>query len=127
MTMEKELLESREKIAALNVLWLQLKLEGKEDFADFVSIVIDGLKKYQWHDVVDHPNDMPEDFERVLVYYEYYRYGNIEGMYRMFGIGEVIDGKFAFVDGVSVNKKTKVLAWKYFDKEPFEEGYADAF
>lgn len=55
---------------------------------------------------------LPEDYTNVLVWFEYYRYGNYNRLYQMYGIGNYM----AKYDSWMINyetgwRKLRVLAW----------------
>ncbi len=64
---------------------------------------------------------LPDEFEDVICYYEYYRYGDYNCMYRTYGIGYMskLDGK-VFWDGDVYGSKSRVIAWKKFNRYPGE-------
>lgn len=58
---------------------------------------------------------LPEDLEKVLVWYEYFRYGEYDCMFETYGIGWQLDGYWSGdVSGVN----TRCIAWR-----PFPEPY----
>lgn len=60
---------------------------------------------------------MPEDGEYVLVWYEYFRFGNYNCMFQTFGIGYQYDGHWSGdVQGV----KARCIAWQPLP-EPYKE------
>lgn len=72
----------------------------------------------EWISVNDK---LPEDGQEVLCYYEYFRYGNYNRMYRTIDRGYFINGHFS---GEPTNgRKAKVLCWMPLPKAP--EGYED--
>ena len=52
---------------------------------------------------------LPEDGDAVLCWYEYFRFGEYNQMYRTYGIGYYIKGMWG--GDVSNGRNTKVLAW----------------
>lgn len=64
---------------------------------------------------------LPDEFEEVICYYEYYRYGDYNCMYRTYGIGYMskFDGK-VFWNGDVYGSKSRVIAWKKFNRYPGE-------
>lgn len=64
---------------------------------------------------------LPDEFEDVICYYEYYRYGDYNCMYRTYGIGYMskLDGK-VFWNGDVCGSKSRVIAWKKFNRYPGE-------
>jgi hypothetical protein len=62
---------------------------------------------------------MPENYTKVLVYFEYYRYGEYNCMYSTWGIGEYFD----FSGGWLINDSTgwrdlHVFAWMPLPEPP---------
>lgn len=64
---------------------------------------------------------LPDEFEDVLCYYEYYRYGDYNCMYRTYGVGYMskYDGQ-VYWDGDVSGHKSRVIAWKRFNRYPGE-------
>lgn len=64
---------------------------------------------------------LPNEFEDVICYYEYYRYGDYNCMYRTYGIGYMskLDGK-VFWNGDVYGSQSRVIAWKKFNRYPGE-------
>lgn len=64
---------------------------------------------------------LPDEFEDVLCYYEYYRYGDYNCMWRTYGVGFMskLDGK-VFWNGDISGLKLRVIAWKKFNRYPGE-------
>lgn len=65
---------------------------------------------------------LPEDYEDVLVWFEYFRYGNYNCLYQMYGIGSYSSGYNSWL----INQETgwnelKVFAWMPLPKPPKEE------
>lgn len=59
---------------------------------------------------------MPEEGERVFVWYEYFRYGDYNCMYETFGIGYQYDGHWSGdVSGV----KSRCISWMHLP-EPYK-------
>jgi hypothetical protein len=57
-------------------------------------------------------DELPEDNVDVLVWFEYYRYGDFNCLYQMHGISYVWDGKWSgFVNGTSGWRNLKIIAW----------------
>ena len=58
---------------------------------------------------------LPEDLEKVLVWYEYFRYGEYNCMFETYGIGWQLDGHWGGdVSGI----KARCIAW-----QPLPEAY----
>jgi hypothetical protein len=81
--------------------------------------VVKQLEENRWIPVA---KGLPEELETVLVWFEYYRYGNFNCMYQTYGLGYVVGGKFSgIINGTSGWKKLKVIAWMPLPR-PYEEG-----
>ena len=61
---------------------------------------------------------LPEDGDVVLCWYEYFRFGEYNRMYRTYGIGYYINGMWG--GDVSNGRNTKVLAWMPLPEPPEE-------
>lgn len=87
--------------------------------------------EYGWNEAVEriteiihnHMNDgwipveerLPEEWEKVIVWYEYFRYGEYNRMYETYGIGWQYDGHWA---GDVSGTKARCIAW-----QPLPEPY----
>ena len=60
---------------------------------------------------------LPEEGEDVLVWYEYFRYGNFNCMYQTYGIGYHYDGHWS---GDVSGANAKCIAWQPLP-EPFKK------
>lgn len=64
---------------------------------------------------------LPEDMQRVLIWYEYYRYGDFNCMYQTYGFGYVCDGKWSpFINGETGWQDYRIIAWQPLP-EPYKE------
>lgn len=55
---------------------------------------------------------LPEDWKRVLVWFEYYRYGEYNRLYQSYGIGFTQDKEWSrFINGTSGWRDLRILAW----------------
>lgn len=55
---------------------------------------------------------LPKDFEDVLVWFEYFRYGDFNRLYQMIGISYALDGKWSgFVNGSSGWRGLRIISW----------------
>ena len=55
---------------------------------------------------------LPETNDNVLCWYEYYRFGEYNGMYQTYGIGNYYKSMDFWGGEVSNGHKCKVIAWK---------------
>ena len=66
---------------------------------------------------------LPDEFEEVICYYEYYRYGgDYNCMWRTYGVGYIArlhDGEALWCGDIS-GHKSRVIAWKKFNRYPGE-------
>lgn len=55
---------------------------------------------------------LPEEGKEVLVWFEYYRYGNYNCFYQTYGFCYVVDGKWShFINGETGWRKARIIAW----------------
>lgn len=52
--------------------------------------------------------ELPEEGEEVLVWYEYFRYGDYNRMWQTYGIGYQVDGHWG---GDITGEKARCIAW----------------
>ena len=64
---------------------------------------------------------LPENLEKVLVWYEYFRYGEYNCMFKTFGIGWQLDGHWS---GDVSGTKARCIAWQPLP-EPYKEEKID--
>lgn len=67
---------------------------------------------------IDTKKCMPDDFTDVLVYFEYYRYGTYNRLYKTIGIGRTCDGQWLFINGTTGWERLKVIAWMPLPEPP---------
>ncbi len=72
----------------------------------------DGKKDNDW---IPAEEKLPENLEKVLVLYEYFRYGEYNCMFKTFGIGWQLDGHWS---GDVSGTKARCIAW-----QPLPEPY----
>ena len=64
---------------------------------------------------------LPKDCENVLVYFEYYRYGDYNKMFKTIGISYTFEGKWSgIINGQSGWTKSRIIAWMPIP-EPYKE------
>lgn len=65
---------------------------------------------------------MPEDFVDVLVWFEYFRYGNYNRLFQTMGISNAYRGEWSgFVNGSSGWRDLRIIAWQPLP-EPYKKG-----
>ena len=72
-------------------------------------------ERQRWIPVTER---LPEDGDVVLCWYEYFRFGEYNRMYRTYGIGYYINGMWG--GDVSNGRNIKVLAWMPLPEPPEE-------
>lgn len=64
---------------------------------------------------------LPDEGQDVLVWFEYFRYGNYNRLFQTMGISYVYNGKWSgFVNGSSGWSQLRIIAWQPLP-EPFKE------
>ena len=67
-------------------------------------------------------DQLPEPFKDVLVWFEYYRYGDYNCMFQTYGLGYALDDKWSdFVNHESGWHKLKIIAWQPLPEPPKED------
>lgn len=65
---------------------------------------------------------LPPNDNEVLVWFEYFRYGSYQRLYRTIGIGRTFQGEWSgVVNGVSGWSSLKILAWMPLPEPPTPE------
>lgn len=68
---------------------------------------------------------LPDDMQKVLIWFEYLRYGDFNCMYQTYGFGYVCDGKWSpFINGKTGWQDCNIIAWQPLP-EPYKKGGAD--
>lgn len=67
---------------------------------------------------IDAEERLPKNEDEVLVWYEYFRYGNYNCMWQMYGIGSYLKQYDRWSGDPSQGTKVKVLYWMPLPKPP---------
>lgn len=79
-------------------------------------LIANGVTVQQWRPASEPPK---EDCKPVLVYFEYFRYGDYNRLFRTIGLGYVLGGEWSrFINGESGWHKLKILAWMPLPQPP---------
>ena len=76
-------------------------------------------RKKEWIPV---SKKLPKEGVKVLVWYEYFRYGSYNRLFQTYGLGYVYQGEFSpFINGESGWRQLRVIAWMPLPEE-YKEG-----
>ena len=92
------------------------KLQEDSVPIDDMEMILSEVAKPRWIPVTER---LPEDMVDVLCYYEYFRYGNYNRMFRTIDRGHVFEGRWFGEAGEG--HKNKVFAWMPLPEPPKEE------
>lgn len=113
------MVDTKEKLMVLAVEaldrgdMLHNHLEAVHPIASFM--VLNGVTVQEWIPA----SNPPESDEEVLVYFEYFRYGEYNAPFRMIGTSHTWNGEWShFVNGESGWRDLKILAWMPLPEPP---------
>jgi len=95
----------------------------KQGWNDAIDAIIDNAPTVEkptgeWIPVSER---LPDDMQRVLIWFEYYRYGDYNCMYQTYGFGYVCGGKWSpFINGETGWQDARIIAWQPLP-EPYKE------
>lgn len=79
-------------------------------------LIANGVAVQEWRPASELPK---RNGETVLVYFEYFRYGEYNRLFRSIGLGYALDGQWTrFINGESGWHKLKILAWMPLPQPP---------
>lgn len=92
---------------------------SKEEVVGALDMAIQALEQQRWIPVSER---LPEDGRTVLVWFEYYRYGDYNRLFQTFGLSYAYGGHWSeFVNGESGWKDLRIIAWM-----PLPQPYAES-
>lgn len=105
------------------------KEHGNEHFINGIETVLEYAENLPTADVeqvrrwIPCSEGLPNDFEDVLCWYEYFRFGSYNRRFRKCGVGYQVNGTWC--GEVSNGRNAKVLAWMPLPEPPEMDGGAD--
>lgn len=94
-------------------VWNEIKEKSKDDFIEICKT--EDKPTGEWIPVSER---LPEDMQPVLIWFEYYRYGEYNCMYQTYGFGYVCDGQWSpFINGETGWKDARIIAWMPLPEE----------
>lgn len=117
-------------IKTLRLAQAEVEWEYPMDIAAAIDVAVEALEKaekYRWHDLMENPDDLPEEGKFVICQH----LPGIEKEHSKLAVfHEFVNGQFIYNWDVDTDLRSDtfgcryygdVIAWKYLDIEPFEE------
>lgn len=76
--------------------------------------IVESIRKGKENRWIPVEEKLPEEYKQVLCWYEYFRYGDYNRMYKTYGVGFYGDG---FWGGDISGIKARVIAWQPLPKQ----------
>ena len=108
--------ESIERQHSIDYRWIEEEgLQATEEAIDIINQVEDEYNN-GW---IPCSERLPDDLIDVLVWFEYYRFGNYNGLYQTIGISYTNNGEWSrLVNGTSGWKELRIIAWQPLPQPP---------
>jgi hypothetical protein len=117
-----------EQVKELREIASEFDLDGKEELSNMINEAADTIEalsaklaeanmdrsdRYYGGGWIACEDRLPEDGVDVLVWFEYFRYGEYNRLFQTKGISHTFDGKWSgFVNGSSGWNQLKIIAWQ---------------
>jgi len=106
----------KEVVYELKMMKRMINADSLADKA--LDLAIKALEQSEWIPVSER---LPDDMQKVLVWFEYYRYGDYNCMYQTYGFCYVIDGEWSpLINGETGWQDARIIAWMPLP-EPYKE------
>ena len=89
--------------------------DGMDEVNEACRMGMEALERTRW---IPCSERLPEDGQDVLCWYQYFRYGNYNRLWKAYGIGFQYNGSWG--GEVSGGRDTKVLFWMLLPEPPKE-------